>query len=332
LGDLKAQLVSLQQIRCVLATVRAGSFTGAAELLDVSQPAVAEQIRNLERLLGIELFVRAGRGVRLTAAGTAFAESAPAVLGALDDAVDSVDAVRALRTGILAFGLFATPEAYAVDRVASAFARSHPGISLRLVGQNSSVAADRVREGELEAALVVLPIDDDGLDVRPFVRDEVVYVSSDPRHTREQVTIERLTRRPLILYEAESGDRDPLRRQLKERAQELGLELSARVETETMVMALQLVADGVGDTYVPRAHTAMPYFPRGLTTTTFRPVVHETFAIVTRRGTRPSPATAAFIADLKVHMTTLDPRLEAISAGEGSWIQDGEERSSSSHV
>lgn len=312
LREPKAELLSLQQIRCFLATIRAGSFTGAAEILDVSQPAVAEQIRNLERTLGIDLFVRAGRGVRPTGAGAAFAERAPSVMRALDDALESVSDVRTLTSGTLAFGLFSTPEAYTIDRFASAFAREHPGVALRLLGRNSSVAADRVRSGELEAALVALPIDDAGLAVRPFVRDEVVYVSADPEQTRGPATIEQLTRRPLILYDAESGDRDPLRRQLQERAQEFGLRLTARVETETMVMALRLVADGVGDTYVPRAHARAAYFPSGLGTTPFRPAVHETFAIVSRRGTRLSPAAEAFASGVERHMAGIDPALEPI--------------------
>jgi DNA-binding transcriptional LysR family regulator len=305
LGEPKAELVSLQQIRCVLATIRTGSFTGAADLLDVSQPAVAEQIRNLERTLGIDLFVRAGRGVRPTAAGTAFADRAPAIMGALDDALGSVREVRSLESGTLAFGLFATPEAYGIDHYASAFARKHPGISLRLVGRNSSIAADRVRVGELEAALVVLPIDDDGLDVRPVVRDVVVHVSSDSSQAGYPATVERLTRRPLILYDAESGDRDPLRRQLRERAQALGLQLTARVETETMVMALRLVADGVGDTYAPRTNMSAAVVPPGLTTVPFDPPVYETFALVARRGTRLSPAARVFADGLRAHMLTL---------------------------
>lgn len=312
MGEPKAELLTLQQIRCFLATVRTGSFTGAAAILEVSQPAVAEQVRNLERTLGIELFVRAGRGVRPTAAGAAFAERAPAIMGALDDALETVRDVRSLTSGTLAFGLFSTPEAYAIDRFASVFARDHPGVSLRLVGRNSSIAADRVRSGELEAALVALPIDDHGLDVRPFVRDEVVCVSAGPAQAAEPATIERLTRRPLILYEAESGDRDPLRRQLSERAQELGLQLTARVETETMVMALRLVADGVGDTYVPRAHTSAAYFPAGLSASPFEPPVYETFALTTRRGTRLSPAAEAFAAGVQEHMLTLGVGLEPI--------------------
>jgi DNA-binding transcriptional LysR family regulator len=312
LGELKAELLTLQQLRCVAAAVAAGSFTGAADLLGVSQPAVAEQIRNLERTLAIPLFARGGRGVRLTTAGAAFAERASVVLATLDDAVASVEDVRSLRSGTMAFGLFATPEAYGIDRLGSSFARTHPGLHLRLLGRNSSVAAERVRRGELEAALVTLPIDDDGLELRPFVRDEVVYVSADAAHTRELATIEQLTRRPLVVFDAESGDRDPLRRQLQERAQELGLQLQPRMETETMVMALRLVADGVGDTFVPRAHTRAPYFPPGLSSVGFDPVVYETFAIIQRTAARSSPATEAFIEAVVAHMTSPSLGLEAL--------------------
>jgi DNA-binding transcriptional LysR family regulator len=253
----------------------------------------------------------------MTTAGSALAERAPSVLRALEDAVASVDDVRALRTGTLAFGLLSTPEAYGIDRFASGFSHAHPGLALRLVGRNSSDAADRVRRGELEAAMVSLPIDDEGLEVRPFARDEVVYVSADPARTAAPVSIEDLTRRSLILYDAESGDRDPLRRQLNERAQELGLRLRARVEAETMVMALRLVADGVGDTYVPRAHTSASYFPPGLSTVSFTPAFHDTFAIVTRRGSRLSPASSAFVAGLTSHVLALEG-IGVASAGSAS--------------
>ena len=72
----KAELLSLQQVRCFCAAAELGSFTAAAEPLRVSQPAVAEQIRKLEQALGCALFVRAGRGVVLTDAGRAFATHA----------------------------------------------------------------------------------------------------------------------------------------------------------------------------------------------------------------------------------------------------------------
>src|SRR5215210_3266781 len=84
LPEPKAELVSLQQIRCFCAAVELGSFSAAAEALRVSQPAVAEQIRKLEQGLDVDLFVRAGRGVVPTEAGRAFAEHAAHSLRAVE--------------------------------------------------------------------------------------------------------------------------------------------------------------------------------------------------------------------------------------------------------
>src|SRR5262247_1471320 len=113
----KAELVSLQQIRCFCATVELGSFTAAAELLRVSQPAVAEQIRKLEQALGADLFVRAGRGVTATEAGRAFAAHAARSLRAVEEAADSVGELTTLRGGTVAVGIFGEPSAWRVDKL-----------------------------------------------------------------------------------------------------------------------------------------------------------------------------------------------------------------------
>lgn len=300
--ETKASFVSLQQLRCLRAAAQHGSFAAAAEAVGLTQPAVADHVRKLERLLGVQLFTRRARGVTLTEAGAAFDAHARAALDAIDDAVLAVDDIGGLRAGTLAFGLPATPEAYEIDSFASDFALRHPGIRLRLVGRNSSTSADLVREGELEAALVSLPIDNRQLVVRPVADDEVVFVSADRSRTVHPATIEHLTDRRLVVYDAESGDRDPLRRQFAKLAQEVGLRLEPRIETETMVMALRLVADGAGDTYLPRAHTTAPYFPGGLHIAGFDPPITETLAIVRRENSRPSPAVAGFAEALCDHL------------------------------
>jgi DNA-binding transcriptional LysR family regulator len=107
----KAELLSLQQIRCFSAAVDRGSFTAAATALRVTQPAVADQVRKLEHALGADLFIRAGRGVVLTEAGRAFAEHAARTLRAVEDAADSVDELTALRSGTIAVGIFGGPSA-----------------------------------------------------------------------------------------------------------------------------------------------------------------------------------------------------------------------------
>lgn len=312
MSDSKAQLLTLQQLRCFVEAARRGSFTAAADALDVSQPAVADQIRVLERTLGVELFRRLARGVRLTPAGEAFAVGAEAALARLEDAARAVDDVARAQVGALAFGVFALPVAYRIDELVATFAEAHPGLTLRLVGQNSSDAADRVREGELEAALVALPIDARRLDVRPLLRDEVVYVSADPAKTRRPVTVKELARRSLVFYDVGSGDIDPTRRQLLERAQEAGLVLTPRVEVETLVMALRLVAQRLGDTYLPRAHTGGWHFPPRLTTASLDPPMFDTLALVTRAGAQLSPAMRLFVEHVERHLAVVAREIEQL--------------------
>jgi DNA-binding transcriptional LysR family regulator len=306
----KAELLSLQQLRCFCAAFELGSFTAAAERLRVSQPAVAEQIRKLEHALGTELFVRAGRGVVATEAGRTFAEHATRSLRAVEHAADSVTRLSELQTGTVAIGVFGGPSAWRLDELVLAFLERYPKVSIRLVGHNSSVIVDRVRRGELEAGLIVLPVDDDKLDVRPIVRDEVLYVSAHPERTREPATIERLAETPLIFYDAESADHDPIRRQLAERAQALGLRLQPKVEVELKDIALRLVAAGIGDTYLPSAFVHAPYYPAGLSTASFRPALFDTFAIVSRTGALLSPSVRELLAAREAHMRAVADELD----------------------
>jgi DNA-binding transcriptional LysR family regulator len=310
LAQSKAELLSLQQIRCFCAALELGSFTAAGEAMRVSQPAVAEQIRKLEQALGTDLFVRAGRGVVATDAGRAFAQHAARSLRAVEEAADSVGELTALRSGTVAVGVFGEPSAWRLDQLAAAFLRRHPNVSVRLVGHNSSAIAERVRRGELEAGVVLLPIDDDKLDVRPIVRDEVLYVSAQPERTRQPATVEHLAATPLVFYDAESADHDPIRRQLAERAQALGVRLQAKVDVELKDIALRLVAAGIGDTYLPSAYTHAPYYPEGLSTASFSPALYDTFAIITRPGARLSAGVRELLEDLEAHMRAVADELD----------------------
>jgi DNA-binding transcriptional LysR family regulator len=306
----KAELLSLQQIRCFCAALELGSFTAAADALRVSQPAVAEQVRKLEHALGADLFIRAGRGVVPTEAGRAFAEHAARSLRAVEDAAGSVGEHTALRGGTVAVGVFGEPSAWRIDELVTSFLRRHPDVSVRLVGRNSSAIAERVRRGDLEAGVVLLPIDDDRLDVRPVVRDEVLYVSASRERTREPATIERLARTPLVFYDAESADDDPIRRQLAERAQASGVRLRPKVEVELKDIALRLVAAGIGDTYLPSAYTHADYYPTGLSTAPFSPALYDTFAIVTRPGARLPAGVVELLGDLEAHLRAVAGELD----------------------
>ena len=112
------------------------------------------------------LFVRVGRGVEPTEAGRALLPHAERVLAEVESARESVAGVRDVRAGTASFGTFSTAVYYLLADLAEAFTARYPGVRLRIVGLNSSAVADDVRAGRLEAGLVVLPVDAEGLVVQ----------------------------------------------------------------------------------------------------------------------------------------------------------------------
>jgi DNA-binding transcriptional LysR family regulator len=287
--------MTLQQLRYFLGAAEHGSFTAAARSLYIAQPSLSEQIRQLEAELGVDLFARVGRGIVLTEAGKAFRPEAERVLADVERARDTVRGVRELRGGTLSFGMFGTASGSLIADLVGDFRKRYPDVRLRLVGQNSSRVADAVREGRLEAALVVLPVDDEGLEVRPVHREELVVVGRSAERIGKRMTIERLAELPLVLYDAEYGWADPMRRQLAERAQLAGVTLRPAVEVEDLEAAVQLVARGFCDTVIARAVLETIRGARSLHAAPFDDPLWETFAFIARRDAPVSPATRAFV-------------------------------------
>jgi DNA-binding transcriptional LysR family regulator len=176
-------------------------------------------------------------------------------------------------------------------------------------GQNSYDVAQAVQSGELEAGLVVLPVDDSLLDVQALFRDEVLLVSADPDHVREPATVRRLAEAPLILYDISYGFDDPTRRQLARRAQEAGIVLEARIEVEHVETAMQLVARGLGATIAARAVLERSAVPDTVSGIGFAEPFYDYFAVVTRRGVRVSPGTASLIGMVDDWAQTVAARL-----------------------
>jgi DNA-binding transcriptional LysR family regulator len=304
--------VTLQQLEYFLAALDEGSFSAAAERLHLAQPSLSEQVRRLEGELGVALFARVGRGIVPTEAGLALRPHAEAALSAVEHAREAVVEQRELQGGIATFGTFGTARWYPGTQIVTAFRRRHPKVRVRLVGQNSSEVAAAVRDGELEAGLIALPIDDRGLDVRPIMRDEIVYASIEPARVRQAVTIEQLAAAPLILSDASYGLEDPTRRQLHELAQRAGVALVPQIDVEDVETAIELAARGLGDTIVARGIllTLGRRVPKKLGWTPFDEPLYDTFAFINRRGARLSPAAREFMALAEDHMQAMADELK----------------------
>jgi DNA-binding transcriptional LysR family regulator len=290
--------MTLQQLQYFLTTMQAGSFTEAAERLHLAQPSLSEQVRRLEGELGVKLFTRVGRGIAPTEAAQALRPHAEAALAAVDHAREAVAAQRQLLGGVATFGTFGTARHFPGASIIAEFRRRHPAVRVRMVGQNSSEVVDAVREGAIEAGLVALPIDDDGLEVRPIMRDEILLVSAAAERLRRPIEASRLGEHPLILADASFRLDDPTRRQLRALAQRAGVTLRAEIEVEDVEVAIELAAAGLGDTVASRGilHAMGRRVPRRLGWVPFEEPLYDTFALVSRRGAVLSPASREFFA------------------------------------
>jgi DNA-binding transcriptional LysR family regulator len=306
--------MTFQQLTYFLAAAEHGSFSAAADELHMAQPSLSEQIRRLEAELGVSLFVRARRGLTLTEAGRMLRPHAERTLAEARDAIEAVRGVRDLSGGTVAFGTFGSAHHYLLAGLIQDFRTRHPSVRVRAVGQNSVEVADAVREGELEAGLVTLPVDDRGLDVRTAMREETQYVTADPARAAEPMTIERLAAAPLILYDARWGAEDPTRRQLLDRAQRAGVTIEPEIEVEYVTAALELAARGLGDTISARSIVITRGYGKKLLGTPFDPPLIETFAFIRRRNSQLSPATREFIGLAEKRVAALEKRIATETA------------------
>ena len=294
---------TVQQLHYFVAAAKHGSLSAAADAVHIAQPSLSEQVRRLERSLGVVLFTRTNRRLQLTEAGRLVLPRAERVLAEMEELTASVREVRTLRGGTVSFGTFSTAHIFLLNPLIRDFHQRFPDVQIRVLGLNSSEVADAVRAGSLEAGLVQLPIDDKNLWVgQPVLTDTVVYVTSDPERARAPMTIERLAEAPLVLPEARWAEQDPLRRLLTERAQRAGVTLRPFVEVELQTEAVELAASGVGDSLVDSFVARAKGYADRLHRVPLDPPVHEHFAFITRPRGALSPATRMFMQLTHKHL------------------------------
>jgi DNA-binding transcriptional LysR family regulator len=302
-------MLSLHQLTCFLAAYETGSITAAAEQLGYAQPSVSEQIRTLEKSLGIPLFRRVGRGVVPTTAAETFRPHAEQVLAKADEAHRAVHAIREMETGTIRFGMFGTARLYAGAALIGDVLDRHPGMRVELVGQNSTDVMDQLRRGRLEVAMVAISqAESDGMVITPVATDEIVYVSADPDRLRTPVTAKQLGRARIVMPETTFRTQDSTRTAVRRMVHEAGINPVTRIEVEDVETAVELVGRGYADTVIPRgaAKALIPRLAPNAGMVSLRPRLADTIAIVHRKGAPLSPA-----AQLMIELATA--RIQAIA-------------------
>ncbi len=283
--------MTITQLKAFLAAFEFGSFTAAGVELDTTQASVSELVARLERELNVSLFVRGARRLTPTDAAVALREHAERAVSAIDNGMETIRAIHSLEGGTCTFGVLRNAAYYDLSDLVQRFHRRHPKVKVRLVGLNSALVAQSIAAGEIEAGLLVLPVEETDLQITPLFRDEVLYASTrrSPRHG--PVGIGEVAAAKLVLYDAYAGWSDPTRRQLLGRARLDGLTIDPAIEVEHVETALSLVATGAADTIVSRTIAESASFPPGVDVVPFAEPLYDTIALVQREGAYLSPAT-----------------------------------------
>lgn len=241
--------MELQQLRYALAVVEHGTFTAAAEACFVAQPSLSHAVKALERDLGVELFHRIGRRVKLSAAGEAFVPAARDVLRAVDAVRAEVTAVADVISGRL--DLVALPT-LAVDPVAAlvgAFRKAYPGVVVRLAHPDSShELVELLRTGHSEVGITEVPVPADGLVTHPFSRQELVAVLPPGWRVPRRLALEELAQMPLVSQAVGASTRDVLDAAFAA----TGCTPRLAVETDQREAIVPFVLAGAGVAVLPR--------------------------------------------------------------------------------
>jgi DNA-binding transcriptional LysR family regulator len=201
--------VTLTQLVAFLTVVRRGSVTAAAEELVVTQPSVSAAVNALERELGVRLTERAGRTVRPTAAGAAYAPYAADVLGLLEQGQRAAREAADAHPHTLRISAVTTAGEYLVPQLIQAFRERRPEVEISLDVGNRELVFQRVLDHKVDVAVTGRIPDDERLVGRDFADNEFVLITAagDALARRRSVAMEELAMRPWLLREPGSGTR-----------------------------------------------------------------------------------------------------------------------------
>ncbi|MDI3341655.1 MAG: LysR family transcriptional regulator [Sphaerobacter sp.] len=284
--------LTLHQLRLFREVARQGSFSRAAEALFISQPGVSGQIKALERAVGLPLFERAGRSIRLTEAGRELLGYADRVLTLLDEAQVVLQELAGVERGSVRLGASTTAGIYVAPKALGTFHRRFPGVRLALDVLNRFGVEQLLSDGEIDLAIMGKIENPKGLEVEPFLPNELVVIAS-PRHRLagvRAVPAAALSEEIFLLREAGSGTRADTET-LFDR---WGIPLRIGMELRSTGAIKQAVAADLGVAVIPRVAIGLELQVGRLVTLDVEGFpVQRHWSLVRRSGRRPAAAAAA---------------------------------------
>lgn len=241
--------VEIRRLQYFVRIAEDGSLTKAAGVLRIAQPALSRQIRLLEEELGVTLFNRSARGMRLTAEGEHLRASAAGPLRELELALQDIRSFSARVEGDFTIGMPTGLSDIMAHRLIVDGAAAMPHIRLRIIEGPGGSLIDWMNRGIVDFAFVEHSAHDDRLISRSLLAEPLLLTGAPHlRDWREPISFREMAVLPLILPTHHLG----IRGTLDEAARRARLMLDCRFEVDAPRLIRQLAADGVGYAVLPR--------------------------------------------------------------------------------
>lgn len=241
--------MDLRQLDVLRAVAETGSFTKAGQRLHLSQSAVSRQILLLEQELNEQLFLRLGRKISITPAGTILFGLSHRMSEDLERTRASILESQNVVSGTLRLVGGMTVCLYVFPALLKAFRREHPGVEVKLTPGATPRLIRQLRSGTADLGLLTLPVDDPTLVSVPVMREELLLVTAatHPLARKKVVTPRDLVGQSFVLFESGSGTRRTIDAFfLKEQ-----IAPTVVTETENVEIIKALVEVGMGITIIP---------------------------------------------------------------------------------
>lgn len=291
--------MSLVQIRYFLEVAHGGSIREASERLNVAASALSRQMHNLEQDLGVALFERTPRGMRLTPAGEIYARYARGMTSETERVRSEIEELRGLKRGLVKIHSVEGVIAEVMTAAISTFRRTHPGIRFRLTASGTDDVIMAVREGVADVGVSFNAQPDPAVHFVRRIKDPVVAIvkSTHEIASRPEISFLSLIRHPLAIPETGFG----IRRLLDETCRLLGVSLVPALETNSIEALRGFARSGAGVAILPPTSCRHEIKSGSVTAVRFTdtPLTSATMDLSVLAGRKLPVATAAFIAVLE---------------------------------
>lgn len=236
--------MNLDRLKVFQTVAQLGSFTGAAESLYITQPAVSKHIKSLEEYYSAPLFRRTGSGVVLTPAGQRLLEFVNEILNLADKARTVIGRMDESAGGTLRVGASMTVGVYFLPHILHQFRDQFPAVNATVKIENSSLVVNELADGTLDLGLVGAVVHSPKLVYLPFCSERLKLIvgANHPWAANPPQTPEEVPKQLFLLREKGSG----MRRVLEDRFTKYGLNLQTIMEMSNTEMIIRLVETGMG--------------------------------------------------------------------------------------